>query len=57
MRRRELIAGLAGVAASPCAGNAQQPAMPMIGFLSGRSQDEASADTAAFHQSLKRWAT
>src|SRR5215211_8943776 len=52
MRRRELIAGLAGVAASPCAVNAQQPAMPVIGFLSGRSQDEASADTAAFHQGL-----
>src|SRR4051812_38708494 len=52
MRRRELIAGLAGVAASPCAVNAQQPAMPVIGFLSGRSQDEASGDTAAFHQGL-----
>ena len=52
MRRRELIAGLAGVAASPCAVKAQLPAMPVIGFLSGRSQDEASADTAAFHQGL-----
>ena len=52
MRRREVIAGLAGVAASPCGVNAQQPAMPVIGFLSGRSQDEASADTAAFHQGL-----
>src|SRR5215204_1858143 len=51
-RRRELIAGLAGVAASPCAVKAQLPAMPVIGFLSGRSQDEASADTAAFHQGL-----
>ena len=27
-------------------------AMPVIGFLSGRSQDEASGDTAAFHQGL-----
>jgi putative ABC transport system substrate-binding protein len=27
--------------------------MPVIGFLSGRSQDEASGDTAAFHQGLK----
>jgi len=40
------------VAASPHAVKAQQPAMPVIGFLSGRSQDEASADTAAFHQGL-----
>ena len=26
--------------------------MPVIGFLSGRAQDEASGDTAAFHQGL-----
>jgi len=26
---------------------------PVIGFLSGRSQDEASGDTAAFHQGLR----
>src|SRR5262249_35010272 len=26
--------------------------IPVIGFLSGRSQDEASNDTAAFHQGL-----
>jgi putative tryptophan/tyrosine transport system substrate-binding protein len=26
--------------------------IPVIGFLSGRSQDEASGDTAAFHQGL-----
>src|SRR5215204_4074643 len=52
MRRRELIAGLAGVAASPCAVKAQRPVIPLIGFLSGRSQEEASGDTAAFHQGL-----
>ena len=31
---------------------AQQSVIPVIGFLSGRSQDEASGDTAAFHQGL-----
>ena len=53
-RRREFITLLCGsVVAWPFAVRAQQPVMPVIGFLSGRSQDEASGDTAAFHQGLK----
>jgi putative tryptophan/tyrosine transport system substrate-binding protein len=51
MRRREVIAGLVGTAAWPLCARAQQ-SIPVIGFLSGRSQDEASGDTAAFHRGL-----
>ena len=52
MRRREFIAGLGTTAAGIARGQAQQPVMPVIGFLSGRSRDDASEDTAAFRQGL-----
>ena len=53
MRRRDLIKGIVGSAAAwPLAGRAQPSAMPVIGFLSGRSPDESAQLVAAFQRGL-----
>src|SRR5215470_9809820 len=51
MRRREFIAGLGGAAAWPLAARAQQPALPVVGFITRGTPEKPSV--AAFRAGLR----
>jgi putative ABC transport system substrate-binding protein len=52
MRRREFIAALGGAVAWPLAARAQQPTIPAVGFMSGRSQADSDYLVTAFREGL-----
>jgi putative ABC transport system substrate-binding protein len=51
--RREFITLLGGAAAWPVAAHAQQPTVPVIGFLGSTSPEAYARRLQAFHQALK----
>src|SRR6476660_33093 len=52
IRRRSFLTLLGGAAAWPVVTRAQQPATPVVGYLSSRSADDSRHIIAAFHKGL-----
>jgi len=53
IRRRKFLATLGGAAAWPLAARAQQPSMPVVGFLRSTSSADSRNLVAAFRQGLR----
>jgi putative ABC transport system substrate-binding protein len=54
MGRREFITVICGAATWPLAARAQQPAMPVVGYIGGQSPDLWAGRSRAFHQGLSQ---
>ena len=52
MKRREFVTLLGGAVMWPLVADAQQPALPVIGYLSSRSPDDTTHLLAGFRQGL-----
>jgi putative ABC transport system substrate-binding protein len=52
MKRREFITLVGGTAVLPLAAHAQQPVLPVIGFVSGRSEESSVRFGGAFRKAL-----
>src|SRR5579859_2851874 len=52
MKRRDFFTLVGGAAASPLVARAQRAPVPVVGFLSSRSPEEAAVHTAAFRRGL-----
>src|SRR3954470_21675094 len=53
MRRRDLVLLLGGAATWPLAAHAQQKTLPVVGFVSGRSEEGSGRFGAAFRRGLE----
>src|SRR6516225_2028139 len=54
IRRRQFIVSLGGAAAWPLAAQAQQPTIPVIGFIRNTTRDDSADLLKAMHQGLRQ---